>query len=168
MFSALDIAKWFILKTNAEVELNEIDNDFDVYERITHLKLQKILYYAYGIFLSYTEGKKLFEEKILAWEHGPVIDEVYQEYKSYKRNPIEYDLKEEDENIISDISNCQEVVKVLNMTYENYAGYTAWQLRNMTHEVGTPWDITTEEEGFNVEIKDELIKGYFDTEVMED
>ena len=52
------------------------------------------------------------------------------------------------------------------MTYDNFAIYTAWQLRNMTHEKGTPW-YQTYKPGKNKKISVDLIKKYFDTYVME-
>ena len=56
MFSALDIAMQFLLKNNAEIREHEADNDdYEVYEGITHLKLQKLLYYAQGISLAMYE-----------------------------------------------------------------------------------------------------------------
>ena len=73
MFSAIDIAIWFILKNNAEVLEHEATNDdYEVYEGITHLKLQKLLYYAQGVCLAIT-GNTLFNEEIQAWQHGPVV-----------------------------------------------------------------------------------------------
>ncbi len=52
---------------------------------VTNLKLQKLIYYAQGIALgNYTE--KLFGENILAWEHGPVVKEIYDKYKVYKKS----------------------------------------------------------------------------------
>ena len=64
MFNASDIALWFIYKTNAEIKENVAENDEEeVYEGITHLKLQKLLYYAQGVTLSMMNGKKLEELK---------------------------------------------------------------------------------------------------------
>lgn len=53
MFSAIEIAIWFLLKNNAEIRKHETTNDdYEVYEGITHLKLQNLLYYAQGINLA--------------------------------------------------------------------------------------------------------------------
>ena len=76
-YAALDIANWF-LWYNREQQLEQLqDNNYDVYEGLTHLKIQKLLYYADGINLAIT-GKPLFEDKIYAWPHGPVIKNVYE------------------------------------------------------------------------------------------
>ena len=53
MFSAIEIATWFLLKNNAEIREHKATNDdYEVYEGITHLKLQKLLYYAQEINLA--------------------------------------------------------------------------------------------------------------------
>jgi uncharacterized phage-associated protein len=69
-YSALVIAKWFIAWANTEEA------------EPSNLKLQKLLYYAQGHHLA-LEDTPLFREAIQAWSHGPVVPDVYHEYKSY-------------------------------------------------------------------------------------
>ena len=168
MYKANEIALWFLYKNNAEIKehISE-DEEYEVYEGITHLKLQKLLYYAQGVFLSMNGGNKLFSEKIMAWEHGPVVEEVYFKYKDSGRNNIEVVSNSNSDAIIRKIENDSNTSNILNMVYSNFAIYTAWQLREMTHEIGTPWDITVKKDGLNHEIKTKLIKDYFDKVVME-
>ena len=71
MHSALDVAAWF---------LNEVDRKAG--DSITNLKLQKLVYYAQAWSVALL-GRPLFEERVEAWAHGPVVDVVYQEYKQY-------------------------------------------------------------------------------------
>lgn len=168
MYSANEIALWFLYKTNAEIREHIAENEeYEVYEGITHLKLQKLLYFAQGVFLSMNNGNKLFSEKIMAWEHGPVVEEVYFNYKDNGRNFIDLISNEENDKIIEKIENDSNTSNILNMVYSNFAIYTAWQLRDMTHEPGGPWDVTVQKEGLNHEIKPALIKDYFDKVVME-
>lgn len=56
--------------------------------RITQLKLMKLIYLAYGWYKAITH-KKLFEEPIQAWRHGPVIESIYHEFKHFKKNVID-------------------------------------------------------------------------------
>ena len=166
MFSALEIATWFLLKNNAEVREHEATNDdYEVYEGITHLKLQKLLYYAQGISLG-MYGRPLFEEKIEAWQHGPVVKEIYGYFSVFGRKNIEMNMDEEKEKIINKIENNKAVSEVLNLTYDNFAIYTAWQLRQMTHEDDTPWDITQRTKGLGKEIDNKLIEQYFREEII--
>ena len=74
MNNALDIAKWFLFYNN-RVIMTDSDADY-----ISNLKLQKLLYYAQGSFLA-IKDIPLFDDNLLAWVHGPVVNEVYQEYK---------------------------------------------------------------------------------------
>ena len=166
MFSALDIATWFLLKNNAEVREHEATNDnYEVYEGITHLKLQKLLYYAQGICLA-IYGRPLFFEKIEAWQHGPVVREVYNRFCSNGRDNINIEMDSKNEQILKNIENNKEVSEVLNLTYDNFAIYTAWQLRQMTHEDNTPWDITQKTKGIMHEIDNKLIEDYFKKEIV--
>lgn len=54
---------------------------------VTNKKLQKVLYYTQSWSLVLRD-KKIFEDKIEAWVHGPAIREVYVEYKKYGFGPI--------------------------------------------------------------------------------
>lgn len=122
-YSADTIAKWFLYYNDADVASSGAD-------MISNLKLQKLLYYAQGCYLAITENK-LFEEDILAWDHGPVVEEVYQEYKGNKANGIAYE-GDYDQSIDRDTEN------ILESVYDIFGKYSAWGLRNMTHQE-TPW-----------------------------
>ena len=54
---------------------------------ISPLKLQKLLYFSYGIHLK-LGGSKLDYLDFEAWTYGPVIPEVYHHYKHLKSNQI--------------------------------------------------------------------------------
>lgn len=167
MFSALDIAKWFLVKNNSERASVADDADgYEVYEGITHLKLQKLLYYADGIYLALNDSP-LFQEHILAWKHGPVVREVYNKYKSFGREVISCKFSEEDYNVVNAVESCYPVSEALRLTYDNFAIYTAWQLREMTHKANTPWDITIRQKGAEAVIDNDLIQQYFKDEVIE-
>jgi len=164
MKSALDIAIWFLLKNKAETKEHEaINDDYEVYEGITHLKLQKLLYNAQGVFLA-IEGRPLFKEVIEAWQHGPVIREIYENYKENGKNNIDITLTEENKKIIQQIEAETDVSQVLNMVYDSFAIYTAWQLRELSHKENGPWDQTMKK-GEKI-IDNELIKKYFEKEVV--
>lgn len=144
-YKAEDIAEWFLNK-------NRIQMNFEDSEYITNLKLQKLLYYAQGYFLA-KKGTPLFNEDFLAWEHGPVVREIYNKYKANGANGIIYN---KDFNVKID----NETENILEEVYENYGQYTAWKLRNMTHEE-EPWGTTAR----NDIITKEKIKNFFKTKV---
>lgn len=167
MYSAADIAKWFLAYNNANKRTTCSDDDeFELYEGISHLKLQKLLFYAQGIHLALNNGKPLFNEKIHAWQHGPVIPEIYNQYRKYGREYIPYTHDEVSEEIINRLENDKSVYETLRATYDNFAIYTAWQLRNMTHKAGTPWAETIAAHGENSIIENTLIKKYFTENIV--
>ena len=110
---------------------------------ISPLKLLKLVYIAYGWFIAITKGKRLFTETIEAWEHGPVVPTLYHEFKHYGRNPIteyseEYDP--EMENFTIPRVTDDDTLVVLSKVWAAYKGFSAWALRQKTHEADGPWD----------------------------
>ena len=148
-YKALDIAKWFLYYNNRVIML---DSDADY---ITNLKLQKLLYYAQGCFLT-VKGCPLFNETLLAWEHGPVVNEVYQEYKKYHSNGIPFD-----EEYVNNIDKKDE--ELLKEVYKVFGKYSAWGLREMARNE-IPWKETAR----NGVISLESIKNYFKKNYIED
>lgn len=122
MASVFDCANFFI----------DIANSTDD-DNMTNMKVNKLLYYAQGTHLART-GKPLFKEAIKAWEHGPVIPQVYNKYSVCGRQPIE----QADEGYSSQVFTCDELSTLLDVMSE-FGKYTGSTLRKMTHENGTPW-----------------------------
>lgn len=76
MFSAMDIANYIV------------DYSLNKNYSINNLKLQKLLYYANARYLVENDGNSLFDETIEKWKLGPVVPEVYHEFKQYGANEI--------------------------------------------------------------------------------
>lgn len=70
VITASNLAKYIIYKAN----------NMDV--PITHLKLQKILYYIAGVSAG-ALNERIFWDRIEAWEYGPVVRSVYIEFCSW-------------------------------------------------------------------------------------
>lgn len=125
------------------------------YGDLTNLKLQKMLYYAQGMHLSYY-GSPLFNEKIEAWQYGPVVHKAYNEFKKYKDMPIphfEYNKQ-------NDIDNKKDF---LDEVYIKYGKYSASKLCKLTHEKTSPWHtVYVENKTLGDLINNKLIKIYFD------
>jgi uncharacterized phage-associated protein len=98
---------------------------------ITHLKLQKLLYYAQGFHLA-LKGEPLFPDAIEAWAHGPVVPAIWHAYKEYGNGPITLDPS------FDPMSIPEETRQLLDEIYEVYGQFTAWRLREMAH-ADTPW-----------------------------
>ena len=51
------------------------------------MKLLKLVYIGYGWALAVLD-KKLFDEPFYAWDHGPVVRSLYDEFKHFRASPI--------------------------------------------------------------------------------
>jgi uncharacterized phage-associated protein len=141
MASAADVAKYFLTLSQPE------EGDY-----VSNLKLQKLVYYAQGFHLA-LYGRPLFDEAIVAWEHGPVVRSVYHEYKDCGSNGISVP-----ENFDAVRALTSQERDTLNEVWNVYGQYSAWKLRNMTHEE-PPWRDTPR----GSEIPRELLTSYFRT-----
>ncbi len=148
MLTAKNVAEYFLVKTDPDYE-----------EYISNLKLQKLLYYAQGFCLA-IHNTPLFDDKINAWMHGPVVEELYHEYKESGSGGIDppkmidlsiYDEKETD---------------LLEEVWEVYGQYSAYKLKNLTHEE-PPW-----KEAYakmpGSEISRDSMREYFKTLLIDD
>ncbi|MCK4635858.1 MAG: SocA family protein [Candidatus Moranbacteria bacterium] len=119
ILTASEVSKAFLLFSQPEIG-----------DGITNLKLQKLLYYTQGFYLALNDGKPFFSDSILAWEHGPVVGEVYSQYKTYGSQLI--DRPEEK----SKLSNDQ--LDYIKRIWNIFGQFSAWKLRDMTHQE-SPW-----------------------------
>lgn len=116
MVSASDVARYLLLQ-----------QDQDEGDLISNLKLQKLLFYSQGYHLAIFD-KPLFKEQIKAWDHGPVVPQVYHEYKEFGAHAI--DLPEGfDSSLLT-----QEERGFLDEVYRVFGQFSAWKLRDMTHD----------------------------------
>jgi uncharacterized phage-associated protein len=120
MANVFDVADFFI-EYFRETEENDL----------TNLKINKLLYYAQGHYLTRT-GKPLFNAKIEAWDLGPVIPDVYRKYKSCGKKVL-VNTKQYENNLTD-----EEFDTLLDVAAK-YGKYTAAHLVDKTHSQDTPW-----------------------------
>lgn len=130
----------------------------------THTHLEKLTYMCYAEYLC-TKGKKLFNDKIFAFEFGPVIDSVYAHYSTESReSPGQTIKKEKHESEINMAFRCRilfsedgiEKIESIKNTINKYGDCSASSLVELTHRAGSPWDVTDKKSSFS-EISDEDI-----------
>ena len=121
MAKAIDVATYLIRLADVESEPDPL----------SHLRLQKLLYYVQGWSLALRKSA-MFPERIEAWAHGPVVPTVYHEFSQYKSFvipphewPYTKTLKKLEEKFAADV-------------WEVYKEYSATSLRKMTHQED-PW-----------------------------
>ncbi len=100
-------------------------------EEISQMKLQKLLYFAQGLWLSDC-GEPLFDEPMMAWQHGPVSRSTYDRFKQFQQ----HDIDDSEIQKPNDLSG--EISAHLDMIIETLGALPAIELRRMTHTT-TPW-----------------------------
>jgi len=123
------------------------------YEDLTNLKIQKMIYYAYGWHLALHDNP-LFDERFEAWDYGPVIPRLYHAFKKYKDRPVPV-ARDFNSNIIGDKT------KFLDDIYIKYGHYSANKLCDLTHIKSTPWYVVYNDDSTNCIINNQLLKVYF-------
>lgn len=158
MNKVLDVCRYVINYSN--------DKDYGV----SNLKLQKLLYFIQAYFLIHSMNfEACFEEKIEAWDFGPVVPDAYHEYKQYgstdippiktyidfnEENPWNSTIMEFDDNCIS-----EENKKLIKEVVDKLSRFSATDLVNITHNQA-PWkDVYVQYE--NNEITKEAMRDYF-------
>ena len=133
-YEAKTVATWILSKADQK-NIN-----------VSPLKLQKLLYYFQGYFIGMA-GEKLFDDPIEAWQHGPVVESVYQEYKEYGNNVI---------TTPKAVVIPQDLDNFVSFVLDEKGQYTASKLRNMTH-----YEAPYKETCTNDEITFESLRNYF-------
>jgi uncharacterized phage-associated protein len=160
MESPLAVANYFIQKS------------FETGVVLTPMKLVKLVYIAHGWYLGLT-GEPLLSEQVQAWQYGPVVKSVYDEFKAYGSQPITsygYAPRGDGEyGLYVPIVSDGKIKKFLDKVWDVYKGYTAIQLSSLTHQQNTPWDQVYNKMGgkynkFAV-IRDDIIKDHYKTKI---
>lgn len=121
MINSLTAARYFIIKAYED----------GLEAEITNMKIQKLLYYSQCLHLALYD-EPLFSEEIQAWRYGPVCPPAYRFYSEFEALQLPIPSKD----ALLEIPDEQK--KVLEEVWENFGGYNAYRLSNMTHEE-FPW-----------------------------
>jgi len=139
------------------IELAEQDRDVDQ-EPMTHMRLQKLLYYVQGWSLA-RRGQRAFDDRLEAWEHGPVVPVLYRQLKDNGKKPIDLSQLEKGE-VDSDLK------AFIASVWLDYRSHSAIRLRGMTHEE-SPWKDAWDKRFLpshgQEEITEAALLGYFES-----
>ncbi|MDU7086213.1 MAG: DUF4065 domain-containing protein [Clostridium sp.] len=96
---------------------------------VSNLKLQKLLYYVQAYF-AVQKNTPCFNEDFEHWRHGPVVREVYSEYKVYFNDDIM------EKKSVADIEENDRLL--INEVVDSYHKYGPWDMVRKTHKE-EPW-----------------------------
>jgi uncharacterized phage-associated protein len=102
-------------------------------DSITHLKIQKLVYYCQAWSLAIT-GDPIFAEEIQAWQHGPVIRSVWNRFSGSGFEAI----PTANRNVRSARELSRDQRELVDEVWEAYGNLSGAQLRTLTHRE-QPW-----------------------------
>ena len=141
-YDALQIANWFIRRAGMEDR------------KLSIMSVLKLTYIAHGWHLEIRK-EPLFDNRIEAWQYGPVIPDVYRKFRtqgitvSTPYPTMEAELHANDE-------------RFLNGIWDIYGNLSASRLSELTHEESGPWHIVTQAFGNYVPIPNDLIQNHYE------
>lgn len=131
---------------------------------VTPMKLQKLVYLAHGIHLA-RFNSPLIDDDIEAWDYGPVIRSVYDEFKVWGNRPItdipKVELrigKNHFSSIFDMLTDAED--ETINLAWEIAKDLTGPELSNWSHSKDSPWH-TVYTQTRNKRINREIIRDYF-------
>ena len=140
-YDARQITNWFIERAASDGRVLSI------------MSLLKLVYIAHGWNLE-MRNEPLFHNKIEAWQYGPVISEVYKTFRPQGIGPSLVAPGFERVTDTDDIDFLEEI-------YNIYGQMPPFQLSEITHQSGGPWEIAKKVGGWYAEIPDDLIKPHY-------
>lgn len=121
---------------NAIIERAQDKNILDV----SPMKLQKLIFYAQSWSLK-LNNKPLFDDPIERWDYGPVVRDVYYEFRGFGYRPISL-LATDALGYIPIINpDDEDSWALIDKILDVYGQYSAVQLSNMTHSEDTAWSM---------------------------
>ncbi len=125
-YTPQQVANYFIIKARGE----------DTPRNLTAMQIIKLVYFGYAWYLA-LQGEKLFDEKIEAWQYGPVIPSLYHEFKKNGSNPITNDTFAQQKEVLRQSDFIEEyeeeTLGILSGVWDMYGNANAIELSEITH-----------------------------------
>jgi uncharacterized phage-associated protein len=112
------------------------------YGAMSHLKLQKLLFYSNALHLAYFETP-LIDDQFEAWVHGPVSRKVYNTVKDYSilYDNIDYvQTEEKTPDVLLRENLTEEQIELIDEVLTEYSKLSHLQLEALTHSE-YPWQL---------------------------
>lgn len=122
------------------------------------LRPMKMVYVTHGFFLGFTgRNPYIGEDSFQAWKLGPVLPDLYRDYASSEETH-QYSFQDLMDNAQAIEGDDLKLVEWVKGRYEDK---DAWELVELTHGAGTPWDTSYDKNRRGVVIKDSVIRQYY-------
>jgi len=127
---------------------------------LDHMQLQKMLYLLYARYAFKSGGDPLFANNFECWPFGPVLSDVYQEFKKYEKRPITdfaYDC-----NHRAAVINTSEVPlfeECFDEVWSRFSVKSGVALSRLTHNEGTAWSKANEKGNILLELEEIMRDG---------
>jgi uncharacterized phage-associated protein len=110
---------------------------------LTQMAVLKLLYFAQGWHLAKSNTPLVLQD-FEAWQFGPVIKIVRDEFAKFGDGAIRgratrFDLIKGQRSVVAP-TLAEEDQTFVTSIFSAYVGFDAWQLSELTHEAGSPWD----------------------------
>ena len=135
---------------------------------LTQINIQKLVYFAHGWHFAW-KGEPLIFDSIEAWQYGPVVRSLYNQFKRFgsekiTEKAVEFTFDASGRAVLmpsclDDSVSAQYAKSVVATIWKNYGRLKPFELVEITHAPGSPWD-TARKAGQSL-ISNELIKAYF-------
>ena len=121
------------------VSNNLLFRAFEQDVNISPMKLQKLLYFVASEYAKAT-NTPLLNEQFRAWQYGPVVRSVYDEFKSYGGAPIrKYAKDAEGKAYRIDEGKNMPLAHAIDRVWGQAKGISAVELSRITHTPGSAW-----------------------------
>jgi uncharacterized phage-associated protein len=135
---------------------------------LSQITLLKLIYFCHGWYLFYKHCP-LVRNEFEAWKDGPVVRVVRDAFKRHGKSKIT-SRAERFDLLTGEVSTvvptlAQDDQHFVEKIFETYQGLGPWELRDLTHEPGSPWDKLWNSDQavarFGMRIRDEEILAHF-------
>lgn len=136
---ALDVAAAFLRLAKAETDVKP-----SLQFHLTHMKLQKLVYYAQLVSMCWRH-RPIHDDNTYAWQYGPVCRELYRKIKQFGRNEFSLDdvrMAEVFKDAKPLDGDSQQIVQKV---WDRLKNASAYRLSELTHRPFSAWAITYEQ-----------------------
>lgn len=156
MPTAVQVANTFISRFGANAD------------DLTHMKLQKLVFFADGWQVGFNGVPLIAGERPQVWRYGPVFRSLYNALTGYGNAPIQAPV------VVNPFTRAVPIIeqndtdndsRLIDWIWNKYGRYSAMDLSRETHAIGTPWHTMAQRYNFavpfNLEIPNEVLQPYF-------